>query len=71
MSASPPRPTPIELLDVETVAATLGVCGRTVRDYVARGQLPAYRVAGSRLLRFKAVDVEALLVRVPATKAGR
>lgn len=45
-----------------------GVSGRTVRNWVAAGRLPAYRV-GSRLLRFRRDDVEGLARRVPAAGA--
>jgi excisionase family DNA binding protein len=47
------------------VAEYLGVTDRTVRNYIARGDLPAHRVRGSRLLRIDLHDVEALLTRIP------
>lgn len=44
----------------------LGVTDRTIRNYIARGQLPARRVRGSRLVRIDVVDLDALLVDIPA-----
>ncbi len=36
----------------------------TVKKYVAQGTLRAYRVGGSHHLRFKQVDVDAIMVAV-------
>lgn len=46
------------------VAEYLNVTDRTVRNFVSRGLLPAYRVGG-RVVRFDARDVEALLRPIP------
>jgi len=56
-----------ELLNVLEVAELLGVSEVTVRRYRRCGLLRGYRVAGSRLLRFKSADVENLLVLEKAT----
>lgn len=46
-------------------AQYLDVSDRTVRNYIARGDLPAYRVKGSRLVRIRCADLDALLTRIP------
>ena len=43
----------------------LGVTDRTVRNYVARGVLPASRVRGSRLVRIDRADLDRLLKPIP------
>lgn len=53
-------------VDVEQAAAHLGLCQKTIRTLVARGDLPAYRI-GRKILRLDLADVEALLV--PTTPA--
>ncbi|MDQ4112033.1 MAG: helix-turn-helix domain-containing protein [Actinomycetota bacterium] len=45
-------------------AQVLGVTDRTIRNYIARGRLPAYRV-GDRLVRVMRADVEALFRPIP------
>lgn len=47
------------------VAEHLGVTDRTVRNYIARGVLPASRIRGSRQIRVRLDDVEALMQPVP------
>ena len=42
-----------ELWSVEDVTVMFGITSRTVRGLVAEGRLPAYRIAGKRLLRFR------------------
>lgn len=61
-----PAPTtiPPAWLPQAEAADYLGVTDRTLRRYVASGQLPAYRL-GSRLLRFRQSDLDALLRPVP------
>lgn len=61
--------TPSKYLSPAETSECLRVTDRTVRNYVARGILPAYRISGSRLVRFRREDVEALLVRIPAVGA--
>lgn len=51
-----------QFVDVATAAKYLGVGDRTLRRYIAEGQLPAYKVGG--LLRLRFSDVEALAVPV-------
>lgn len=53
---------PLErLFSPEEVAEYLGVHVQTVRAWVRSGRLPARRLAGQRVLRIRAVDVEGLL----------
>lgn len=42
----------------------LGVHADTVRSYVKRRLLRAFRIRGSRLIRFKRADLDALMVTV-------
>lgn len=53
------------LISIDQAAAYLGVTDRTIRNFVSRGQLRAYRV-GTRLVRLDAAEVEALLRPIPA-----
>lgn len=48
----------------------LGVTDRSIRNYVARGELPASRVRGSRLVRIRRSDLDSLLRPIPSAKAG-
>ena len=47
----------------------ISVTERPIRAYIARGTLPASRVRGSRLVRIKQSDLDALLRPIPAAKA--
>lgn len=44
----------------------LNVAPRTLRDYIARGDLPAVRIQGSRMVRVSQEDVDALLRPIPS-----
>ena len=48
----------------------LGVTDRTIRNYIARGLLPARRVSGSRLIRIDRAGLDDLLRPLPTAKAG-
>lgn len=61
-----PTMAPRSMLRIPEAAEYLNVAPRTVRDYIAQGRLPAYRIAGQRAVRIKAEDVEALLQPIPA-----
>lgn len=51
-------------------AERLSVTERTIRNLIARGQLPGYRL-GSRTIRVQPADVDTLLVPIPtAASAG-
>lgn len=51
-------------------AEYIGVTDRTIRNYIARGELPAHRVRGSRLIRINQADLDALLRPIPSAKVG-
>ena len=52
-------------LSQQEAAEYLGVTDRSIRNYVARGVLPARRIHGSRLIRVSVADLDALLTRIP------
>lgn len=54
------------LLTLEEVAEHLGVTTKAVRNWIATGALPASRV-GSRGIRIRECDVEAMLRPIPTT----
>jgi excisionase family DNA binding protein len=48
------------LIDISATATWAGVTTRTVRQWIADGKLPAYRI-GSRTIRIRQSDLEDLL----------
>jgi excisionase family DNA binding protein len=50
-----------ELFTVDQAAEFLGVHHQTLRGYIKNGKLPAYRLAGEKVLRIKREDLMALL----------
>lgn len=60
-----------KLVSIEAAAEQLAVCKRTVRRLISEGQLPAYRVGETRILRVDPADVEKLLRRIPTATASR
>ncbi len=50
-----------ELLTVDQAAEFLGIHHQTLRGYIKSGKLPAYRLAGEKVLRIKRDDLMALL----------
>ncbi|MBM7518247.1 helix-turn-helix domain-containing protein [Nocardioides nitrophenolicus] len=56
-------------ISLQEAADYLGVSASTVRRYVGLGTLPAYRIAGSKLIRVKRTDVEGLLKRIPTVES--
>lgn len=50
-----------ELFSVKEAADFLGLSVSTIRRYIYDRRLPAYRVAGERMLRIRRNDLEALL----------
>lgn len=52
-------------LSTKDAAAYLGVSKDALRGYRRRGLVRAYRIRGSRLIRFKRADLDALLEEVP------
>ena len=65
-----PTTTPPAWIPQAEAAEYLGVTDRTLRRYVASGELPAYRL-GTRLLRFRQADLDALLRPVPTAGGGQ
>lgn len=62
--APPPTPGPAEgqaLFTVEEAAQFLGIHHQTIRGYIKNAKLPAYRVAGEKVIRIKRDDLMALL----------
>lgn len=53
------------LVPVAKAAAAMSVSTRTIRRYIARGDLPAYRVGSTRTIRVSLDDVDKLLHRLP------
>jgi excisionase family DNA binding protein len=53
---------------VGDAAARVGVSTKTVRRWIASGQLNGYRI-GSRLLRVHPNDVDAMLTLIPTARA--
>lgn len=49
-------------------AAHFDLSERTLRRYIAAGKLPAYRVAGTRTIRVRVSDVQALLEPIPTAR---
>jgi excisionase family DNA binding protein len=62
----PQAASPLRWLSQAEAAEYLGVTDRTIRNYIARGQLAGHRVRGSRLIRIRRDDLEALLRPIPA-----
>jgi excisionase family DNA binding protein len=67
------RPTPKtatqrrpEFMTLEAAAEWLDVHPRSIRRWIARGELPGYRL-GSRALRVRVRDLEALIRRIPTS----
>ncbi len=52
---------PRELFTVDQAAEFLGVHHQTLRGYIKSGKLPAYRLAGEKVLRIKREDLMGLL----------
>ena len=54
-----------QLISLQAAASRLSVDKRTIRRRIADGVLPAYTVAGTRTVRVRESDVEALLQPIP------
>lgn len=50
----------------EFSAEYLDVTTRTIRSYVSKGYLPAVRIKGSRAIRIRQSDLDALLQPIPS-----
>lgn len=58
-----------ELFTVDQAAELLGLHHQTLRGYIKNGKLPAYRLAGEKVLRIKRENLMALLEPVPVGDA--
>lgn len=54
---------------MQQCADRLGVTSRTVRNYIARGFFPAYRIPGARGVRLRPEEVDSALSVIPAARA--
>lgn len=52
------------LVTLDAAAERLAVHPKTVRNYIARGELTAYRIKNSRLIRIDSDEVDRLLVPI-------
>ncbi len=60
-------PTTDRHLSQHEAAEYLGVTSRTIRTYIAAGHLRAFRIKGSRTIRLRVADLDAMLEQVPTT----
>jgi len=51
-------------------ATYLGVTGRTIRNMITDGRLPAYKLGNSRAVRIRIADLEAVLRPIPTAAVG-
>lgn len=65
----PPVTSATASTSVDDAGAILAVHPRTVRRYVRTGKLPAYRLAGERVVRIRRADLMALLEPVHPEEA--
>lgn len=63
---TPPR----RWLNQAEAADYLGVTDRTIRNYIARGELAGRRVRGSRLIRIDRAELDAMLRPIPSAVGG-
>lgn len=67
-TSPPPSSVDRQFVTVDQVAAQFHVTTRTVRRWIASGELPAYRVGG-HLIRIRLRDVDALALNHPIVGA--
>lgn len=60
---------PRRLVSMKDVADQIGMTERSVRNLVARGELPAYRI-GARTLRIDQADLDQIIRPVPTVQRG-
>lgn len=66
-----PDPAPARRwLSQAQAAEYLGVTDRTIRNYIARGDLRGHRLRGSRLVRIDRYDLDKLLRPIPTADGG-
>lgn len=59
-------PTKTRLASIDEAAEYLGVNPRTIRRRIAEGEIPAFRIAGTRTIRIRLEDLEASLRPIPS-----
>lgn len=64
MNQTPP-PADRRWLSQNEAGAYLGVSDRTIREYIARGTLPAKRIEGSNRIRIRRDHLDAMLTDIP------
>lgn len=47
----------------------VGIAERTVRHYIAQGRLPGHRIKGSRAVRVRREDLDALFTPIPTVES--
>lgn len=65
MSTATPA-VPHRWLSQREAAEYLGVTDRSIREYIARGVLPARRIKSGRNIRIDVADLDKLLEPIPA-----
>lgn len=63
MPTTASKPTRSRFISLAEAAEYLSVTDRTVRNFIARGDLPAYRI-GSRALRINRDDLDRIITPV-------
>lgn len=72
-----PKPDLPRYITLQEAAEILSVSPKSIRRYIASGQLPAYQLGrrgpggGARPIRLRLEDVEALLRRIPTAGDDR
>jgi excisionase family DNA binding protein len=66
MTAQPRR----RLMSIESAAAYLDCSTKTIRRRIASGDLRAYRLASSRVIRVDLAEVDAMLKPIPTAQAS-
>lgn len=66
MSSQTTAPTKPRFVSLQHGSDYTGLSIKTIRRLIARGDLPAYRAPGSRLIRLDLGDVDRLLRRIPS-----
>ncbi len=59
-------PAKTRLASIDEAAEYLSVNPRTIRRRIAEGEIPAYRIAGTRTIRIRLEDLEASLRPIPS-----
>lgn len=55
-------------VSIEEAASRVGVSPRTVRNWIATGEIKGWRLPGGRLIRVDMDEINALTVEIPAVQ---